>query len=128
MLAGINKQCASFTSGEYNILRVVAAFPLLVNFNSTSRDVGKRLSQDSHPLAQLSSAAFVFQLTKFPSRRDTISKMLTPLLEGKREKQDKKRKRIQEIEDENDAGAGPSVRRPTMTLRKKKKVSFVHAE
>jgi hypothetical protein len=43
---------------KYKILRVIAAFPLDTNFNSTSNEVAHALAEDKNPLAKLSHKAF----------------------------------------------------------------------
>lgn len=57
MLAVINKPEELFTSGKYNVLRVVAAFPLGTNLDSKSADIKLALEEDNHPLAVLTPSA-----------------------------------------------------------------------
>ena len=61
-----------FTDGEYNILRVVAAFPLDVNFDSTSKKVQESMEKDVHALAKLSQTAFTAELATSPDRRSLL--------------------------------------------------------
>jgi hypothetical protein len=61
MLDAIN-QGDRFTGPKYNILRLVAAFPLDVNFKSSSLAVKQVLSQDTHALAKLSRTALMAEL------------------------------------------------------------------
>jgi len=56
MLDAIN-QGDSFPGLQYNILRVVAAFPLGADFQSSRGAVQEALGEDRHPLARLSRTA-----------------------------------------------------------------------
>lgn len=49
----INKDGGCFTGGQYNILRVIAAYPLNAKFDSTSKHIKSVLGKDQHPLATL---------------------------------------------------------------------------
>jgi hypothetical protein len=83
MLTAINKPDESFTTGRYNILRVVAAFPLDVNFNSGSTEVGNVLREDKHALALLPRSALTSALATYPYGPDIIW-MLTKTLKRTR--------------------------------------------
>ena len=60
MLAAINKQ-ERFTDGEYNILRIVSAFPLAVNSNS--QGLQEKLPIDKHVIAQIDGATLMAEIT-----------------------------------------------------------------
>jgi hypothetical protein len=54
MLAAINDEEDSFTGGRYNILRVVAAYPLDAGISSSqSEKIKEAVNADKHPLAIL---------------------------------------------------------------------------
>lgn len=53
MLAAINGDRAQFTTGEYNVLRLIAAYPLDSGFDSGAVSVVESLEKDNHPLATL---------------------------------------------------------------------------
>jgi len=80
MLGAIN-QGDRFPGLEYNILRVVAAFPLDANFKSSGSAVQQALGEDKHPLVKLTRGvltavlatcqdgkSFVDQLNRGPKR------------------------------------------------------------
>lgn len=94
MLAAINKG-ERFTTGKYNILRVVAAYPLVADFDSASVKVQERLIQDNHALAQLDGTALIAEFS-------TLGMQLAHTVEEKQ--QGKKRRH----EDKDNAKAGPS--------------------
>jgi hypothetical protein len=50
VLAAINKD-ERFTAGKYNILRLVAAYPLDADFEARGEKVAKVLEEDNHALA-----------------------------------------------------------------------------
>jgi hypothetical protein len=77
MLKAINGEDASFTSG-YNILRVIAAYPLDVNLSSTSSDIARALRDDNHPLAILKHLPLVACLSSVgtPSMMESLAKTL----------------------------------------------------
>ena len=52
--------------GKYPILRVVAAFPLDVNFGSNSEKVQDALEEDTHPLARLSQTMLASVIASTP--------------------------------------------------------------
>ena len=52
-----------FTKGKYNLLQVVAVFPLEANFKSWSAQVKCMLSKDMHPLATLPARSLTLALT-----------------------------------------------------------------
>lgn len=104
MLAAINKPHEKFTTGRYNILRVVAAFPLNVNFKSMSTDVQSAMGEDSHPLALLPRSALASALATSPDGRSIMS-MLTRTLKRTRE----------EVDDDDDEA---EVGQPSPKLRR----------
>src|SRR5258708_27452237 len=65
MLAAINKN-KRFTAGEYNILRLVVAFPLAIDFNSKSLEVQEKLMEDEHALAQLGGTTLTAEFATPP--------------------------------------------------------------
>lgn len=87
MLTAINRPDERFTTGRYNILRVVAAFPLRANFNSKATDVQKVLGEDTHALALLPQSALTSALATCPSGPSIMS-MLTKTLKRTRGKVD----------------------------------------
>ena len=113
MLAGINKQ-ERFTDGEYNILRIVVAYPLAVDFNSQSFQ--EKLPIDKHALAQITGATLMAELTTLtgvPSARDWLDHTL-------REKQEERQEMRQQNEKKKPkrkrpAGADPSTRKKRRT-------------
>jgi hypothetical protein len=62
MLETINLGSQPFTGGKYNILRVVAAHPLDVDFNSRSSVLMNELSKINLPLARLLPEVFTTEL------------------------------------------------------------------
>jgi hypothetical protein len=52
MPSSINKKGDCFTGARYNILRVVAAYPLNANFHSRSKSVKAALGEDLQPLGE----------------------------------------------------------------------------
>jgi hypothetical protein len=75
MLESINRAEESFTGERYNILRVIAAYPLGASLDSDSPEVQKELEEDSHPLATLDQALLLSSLT--PS--DSVPSILSSL-------------------------------------------------
>ena len=67
MLAAINKPEDCFTGERavYNVLRVVAGFPLGANFDAASKKVKNAIAEDPHPLAALNHAPLVASLSRF---------------------------------------------------------------
>jgi hypothetical protein len=61
-----------FTGQKYNILRVVAAFALDVNFQSSSKAVQTALREDAHPLAKLSRVALAAALATSPDGKSFV--------------------------------------------------------
>ena len=61
MLGAIN-QGDRFPGLQYNILRVVVAFPLSADVESSGGAVQKALGEDRHPLARLPRAALIAEL------------------------------------------------------------------
>ena len=70
MLAAIT-QGKGFTSANYLILRVVAAFPLDVNLESASPAVHRALGEDRHALARLYRGALTTELITCQGRSCT---------------------------------------------------------
>ena len=66
MLAVINGDAPCYTGADFNMLRVIASFPLVVNFSSTSERVTNILNSDKHPLAILPTAHLVEVLGAHP--------------------------------------------------------------
>ncbi len=61
MLEAVNKN-VPFTKGKYNLLRVVAAFPLETNFNSRRTRVQRARYAKTHPLAKLPMSFLILAL------------------------------------------------------------------
>jgi len=61
-LEAINLRSEAFTQGQYNILRVIAAYPLEAHLGSSSKEVEAALGEDNHALATLSVTALVAAL------------------------------------------------------------------
>ena len=53
MLNAINKPKDSFTSGDYNILRVIAAYPQDALLTNPRKTVQAALDADKHPIATM---------------------------------------------------------------------------
>lgn len=84
MLEGINKPSGGpFTGCTYNILRVIAAFPLCINFNSSSIHIQNALREDDHPLASFSRTVLTSTLATIPYGTSILGD-LTNKLEGNR--------------------------------------------
>jgi hypothetical protein len=64
MLAAINTAEDCFTNGKYNILRVIAAYPLDAKLESRgpSDDIRSALLEDSHPLATMKHTTLLASL------------------------------------------------------------------
>lgn len=58
MLGSINQEDQLFAGPQYDMLRVVARFPLDMNFNSSRKYVQSAICEDNHPLARLQSLVF----------------------------------------------------------------------
>jgi hypothetical protein len=74
MLAAINDG-DPFTEAQYNLLRVVAAFPLAANFNSPSKVVRDALQEDAHPLAKLSNGALTAELATCEDGKSLVNQL-----------------------------------------------------
>jgi hypothetical protein len=86
LLEGINIPSGEcFTGGKYNVLRIIAAFPLGVDFNSTSKKVWKTLKDDNHPLAFLPGSVLTSALATM-SYAPSIFESLINTLRRKRGK------------------------------------------
>jgi hypothetical protein len=64
MLAAINTAEDCFTNGKFNILRVIAAYPLDAKLESRapSEDIRSALLEDPHPLATMKHDALLASL------------------------------------------------------------------
>lgn len=82
-LEAINQPLESFTEGRYNILRVIAAYPLEVGLESRSKYVKEALQRDKHTLALLQRSALVAAVATNP-RATSILTMLMRELKEKR--------------------------------------------
>jgi hypothetical protein len=84
-LETINTGDQAFTKGRYNILRVIAAFPLAVGLASSSKKVEAALNEDDHTLARLSRSALVAVLATDVRTRSIVD-TLVETLERNRDK------------------------------------------
>lgn len=75
MLAAINKPEDCFTGAKFNILRVVAAYPLNANLNSRSNAVQAMLKADEHPIATLKHAPLLASLATSDSTPTILSSL-----------------------------------------------------
>jgi len=75
MLAAINGADSCWTGAEYNILRVVAAFPLAADLDSKSKLVATMLKHDKHPLATLSNVSLVAELVARPESKSCVDSL-----------------------------------------------------
>ena len=71
MLSAINKD-DRFTEGQYNILRVVAAYPLAASFSSPSHVIERALMDDKHALAVLPRSSLIEVLSNLPCGKSII--------------------------------------------------------
>ena len=100
MLGAINLgDC--FTGLQYNILRVVAAFPLDANFESVSEVVQTAIDEDGHPLAKLSQVILTAELATCPDGKSFVN-----LLKGKLKRAHKETRSDDEAEED-----GPNAKR-----------------
>ena len=76
MFDAINQE-APWTGADFNILRVVAAFPLAANVDSSSKYVKAKLKEDSHPLATLSRERLLDALCATPEGESVVSQLST---------------------------------------------------
>ena len=67
------------TGGPYDILRVVAAFPLAADFESKSKEVQQALKEDSHPLALLRQSVLVSELATTPEGNSIVTQLRNTL-------------------------------------------------
>jgi len=74
MLGAINHG-DSFPGLQYNILRVVAAFPLGADFKSSRGAVQEALGEDRHPLARLSRATLTAELATCQDCKSLLGKL-----------------------------------------------------
>jgi hypothetical protein len=79
MLAAINKREDAFTGGDFNILRVVAAYPLDVNLHSRSKFDEAALLADRHPLATLKRATLLTSLATSDSTPTILTDLISRL-------------------------------------------------
>ncbi|KAF8238002.1 hypothetical protein L208DRAFT_416279 [Tricholoma matsutake] len=75
MLEAINKAEDCFTGARYNVLRVVAAYPLDANFGSRSLEVQNASLKDNHPLATLDHAQLLNSLTRCDAMPSVLSSL-----------------------------------------------------
>ena len=75
MLEAINKAEDCFTGARYNVLRVVAAYPLDANFVTRSLEVQNALNEDNHPLASLEHAPLLSALTRSDATPSVLSSL-----------------------------------------------------
>jgi hypothetical protein len=75
MLSAIN-QGPCFTGAKYNVLRVIAAFPQLAKFSTTSKAVATTLRNNNHPIAIMREDRLVESLAREPE----ITEILTTLM------------------------------------------------
>jgi hypothetical protein len=73
MLEAINASEEQFVVGTYNVLRVVAAFPLPTNFKSRASGIMEALKEDPHPLALLSGSVLTAGIITKPSGCSILS-------------------------------------------------------
>ena len=74
MLGAIN-QGNNFPGQQYNILRVVAAFPFDIDFKSSSKAVQDALREDTHPLAKLPRAVLTAELATCQDGRSFVNQL-----------------------------------------------------
>ena len=75
MLEAINKAEDCFTGARYNVLRVVAAYPLDANSGSRSSEVQDALKEDNHPLASLDHVQLLASLTRCDATPSVLSSL-----------------------------------------------------
>ena len=73
MRAFINGDDPCYTGADFNILRVIAAFPLLVNRDSKSKHEKNILNSDKHPLAILPTTHLVAELGAQPESESCMA-------------------------------------------------------
>jgi len=79
MLKPINEAEDCFTGARYNILRVIAAYPLDANLDSQSENIQGAIREDKHPLATLRHAPLLASLTRCDSTPSVLSSLSTSL-------------------------------------------------
>jgi hypothetical protein len=75
MLLALNVANQPTPPEQYPILRVVAAFPLAADFNSSAQQVQLALEEDSHPLALLSRNALASVLATTPEGKSIVTQL-----------------------------------------------------
>jgi hypothetical protein len=87
MLAAINTAEDCFTNGKYNILRVIAAYPLDAKLESRapSEDIRSALLEDSHPLATMNHAALLASLASSDASPSILSSLKRNLKRAREE-------------------------------------------
>jgi hypothetical protein len=76
MLLTINEEEDCFTGARYNILRVIAAYPLDADVNSqASKTIKEAIREDNHPLATLLHAPLLSSLTRCDSTPSVLSSL-----------------------------------------------------
>ena len=72
MLSAINQE-PCFTGAEYNILRVIAAFPKRAKFSPHSTTVAMALQNDQHPIATMKEDLLIESLAREPKVTEIMS-------------------------------------------------------
>jgi len=76
MLKAINEEENCFTGARYNILRVVAAYPLDADVNSqSSKNIQQAILEDNHPLATLLHAPLLSSLARDDATPSVLSSL-----------------------------------------------------
>lgn len=73
MLAAINKPGDRLMHTQYDILRLISAFPLDTSFDSDSDKVRKALRKDDHALAKLSHDSLLSAFAIMPHGHSIVS-------------------------------------------------------
>ena len=111
MLTDINKQ-ERFTDGEYNILQIIVAYPLAINFNLQSFQ--EKLLIDKHALAQINGATLMAKLTTstgVPLARNWLTHRLQEQQEMRQEMRQQNKKKKPKRKSASPAGVGPSTQK-----------------
>ena len=104
MLAVINGDAPSYTGADFNMLRVIASFPLVVDFDSKSKYVTDILNSDKHPLATLPTTHLVEVLGAQPESKSCMEILQKTI----------KRARV-ELEGDEAENKGPKPKKPRLT-------------
>ena len=76
MLSSINQE-PCFTGAEYNVLRVIAAFPQVAEFSKRSPKVAAALQNDQHPIATIKEGLLMESLAREPKVAEILSTLTT---------------------------------------------------